>query len=180
MIGQSLLTDFYSTPAVATTPLVVKQVDRLYEYDTTTVSSTTVYRRLSNVRFHQIGQLTLELPDSTRYQTQFVTNSTTTGVRTGFCYLQGVKLYHTNLTSPTWIMADVVEFLPDHTGGTDEDIFLTYFSDWLQWATIMQLNQYLSEDSKINVDIAMVDRLWESVKQFDAHQAFSTDSINLD
>lgn len=180
MIGKSLLEDFYATPA-ETTSLAVKQVDALYEYRTATVGTTTVYSRTGKVRFHSLGQMTREVPDAVQ------TGRGVVAVRANcredlnpFCYLQGTKLYHSSLTVPTWIMADVVEFLPDHTGSTDEDIFLTYFADWLKWATILDLNQYLAKDNRFPLDLKMIDGLWESVRQFDAQQAASTGSITLD
>lgn len=178
MIGQSLLTDFYGAPDGDA--LVVKQIDNLFEYGTAAVEGTTVYFRSNNIRFDTVGQMAREVAALTERNGVLVVRPNQTVPLNAFCYLQGVKLYHSSLTVPTWIMADVIEFLPDHNGGTDEDIFLTYFADWLKWATIFELNQYLNKADRFSLDIAVLDRAWESVRQFDAQQAVSTGSISLD
>jgi hypothetical protein len=180
MIGQSLLEDFYAAP-VATDSIVAKQVEALYEYRTTAVGATAVYGRTAKIRFHSLTQMQRELAGGYHgdSRTVYVRNNETQELNS-FCYLQGTKLFHSSSTTPTWIMADVVEFLPDHDGGSEQDIFLTYFADWLKWSTILDLNQYLNKNDRFQLDLKMIDGLWESVRQFDAQQAASTGSISLD
>jgi hypothetical protein len=178
--GQSLLTDFDTTP-VSTTLIVMKQVDAVYEYDSASVSGTTKYYRTAKIPYFRQSVFELELKTSAAYLSGSTTQVVgTEAITKQFAYMQGVKMYHSTLTTPTWVMVDGVEWLADHAGGAVEDIFLTYFADWLKYATLMNLNQFLKDGERFSIDATFFNNLWESVKQFDAQQGASTGAISLD
>lgn len=173
MLGKSLLADFRTAPA-GSTVVVVKRIDSIHEYSTETIASTTVYYPTKRIEYRRRQALYSHLPSDP--------SSTALGNPTvnEFAYLHGVKLYHTNLTTQTWVMADVIEQLADHDGGSGTDIFLNYFTDWLKFATLANLNVWLKDSERTVIDQALLAGMWESVKQFDAQQAISTDDLSLD
>lgn len=176
MLGKSLLTDFRTTPSSAsgTVVVVVKRIDALFEYATTTINSTTVYYPTLGIELRRRMAIAAHVPSEP------LATALTSPTLGTFAYLQGQKLYHTNLTTQTWVLADVIEFLPDHAGGTSEDIFLKYYTDWLRVATLASLNVWLKDNERTPIDQALLGGLWNSVKQFDAQQAVSTDDLSLD
>lgn len=183
LVGKSLLTDFTTVPNG--TVIAVKQIDGVYEYYSTLVGSTTAYYRTAKMKMmrHSAFEKELAYSDQTLVNNMRQTYVTPPGqmLRTpmNFVYLQGVKMYHSQLTTPQSYMCDSVVFLPDHDGGTSQDIFLSYFSDWLKYATIMYLNQFIKDTERIQIDKLFVDGLWESVKQYDSQQA-AQGAIDLD
>lgn len=180
LVGKSLLTDFDATPNG--TAMVVKQVDAVYEYSTATVGGNTAYYRTARLPYYRQSQFERELPlagGTFGVETSIAPQDILTN-QMGFVYVQGTKIYHSRLTTPQWLMCDVVEILPDHDGGSSEDIFLTYFSDWLKYATILNMNQFLKEEYRFQIDMVFYNQLWESVKQFDAHQSAASGALIAD
>jgi hypothetical protein len=177
LLGKSLLTDFDAAPNDTTT-VVVKRVDAIWEYSSTTVSGTTAYYRTRELDFRNVGTFRQELP--VRPDLNISSANTALNVTAEFAYLLGTKVYHSKLTTPTGFLADVVEFLPDLAAGGTPDIFLTYHVDWLRFATIALLNTWIKDSERAPLDLNMVGRLWESVKQFDSQMGAGTGSINLD
>lgn len=173
MIPKSLFTDFKTTPALSTT-LAVKRVDALYEYTTALVGATTVYYPTSRIELRRRHAITSFIP----------TSVSATALRSpslaGFAYIQGTNIAHTNLTTVTTVLADVIEFLSDHAGASVEDIFLTYYTDWLKFATLANLNVWLKDSERTVIDLNLVAGLWQSVKTHDSQQAVSTDDLSLD
>lgn len=180
LVGQSILTDFDTTPG-GSTLIVVKQIDAVYEYATATVGVTTAYYRTAKVPFwrHSVFDTQVPLSSSTFGSNTSVNVNDVLRGMPQFCYMQGNKLFHSTLTTATPILCDVIQWLPDHDGGSSEDVFLTYFVDWLKYATLINLNQFLKDSERFPIDASFVQQLWESVKQFDAQQAASTGSIDL-
>ena len=176
----SLLTDF-DTDDTAGTLRVVKQIDAVYEYSTASVSGTTRYYRLNKVPFFRQSVFEQELAISPTYAGGVRNNPVPGSLQAAkqFIYQQGTNVHHSTLSTPAWFMFDVIYWDADHAGGAVEDVWLTYFVDWLKWATILQLNQYLKDTERFPVDAQFVAQLWEGVKQFDAQQGASTDSISL-
>lgn len=180
MAGVSLLTDFDANPTGAGALVVVKQIDGVYEYGTATVGATTVYYRTNRVPFWRHSQFNRELgiSPSTFGGTQTILGSLQTA--DAFVYQQGTNVYHSNLSTPTYYLFDVVAWLPDHDGGAGTDFFLTYGADWLQMQTIKNMNAYLKDTEQVQVSSALLDEAWNSMKQFDAQLAASTWATNLD
>ena len=176
----NLLTDFDTTP-VSGTLIVVKQIDGVYTYDSATVGATLRYYRQNKVPFHRQSQFDMELDvDPTAFggSQNVITGQLSTARQ--FVYQQGNNLFHSTLSTPAWYLCDVVQWLPDHDGGAGEDVFLTYCSDWLKWATLVNMNVYLKDDQQVSISASLLERSWNSVMQFDSQQGASTGAINLD
>jgi len=173
MLGKSLMTDFRTAPS-GTTVTMVKRIDALWEYTTTTIASTTVYYPTQSIELRRKHALRDHVPSDPNAAALTAPTIST------FAYLQGQKLFHTNLTTQTWVLADVIEFQGDHKGGTVEDIWLLYFTDWLRMATLASLNLWLKDNERTAIDQALLGGLWQSVKKFDAEQSISTDDLSLD
>lgn len=173
MIPKSMLTDFKTTPALSTT-VVVRRIDAVWEYSTATVGATTVYYPTKKIELRRrlaVGAYVPANPNDT---------SLSSPLMSSFAYVHGVNIAHTNLTAATTVLADVIPMIADHDGGAGEDIFLTYYSDWLKFATLASLNVWLKDSERTPIDQMVINQLWESVKQFDTQQAISTDDLSLD
>lgn len=178
----SLLTDFDTLPTGGVLR-AVKQVDAVYEYSNATVGGSTRYFRTAKMPFRRQSHFEQSLPYSSTALgglTTVVQASTTLSNGDQFIYQQGVNVAHSTLTDLTWYMFDVIEWLADHDGGASEDIFLTYFVDWLKYATLLNLNQYLKDTERFAIDSVFVDNLFSSVKQFDSQQGAATGAIDLE
>jgi hypothetical protein len=173
MVPKSMLTDFKTTPALSTT-IVAKRVDALYEYGTATVGATTVYYPTQQIELRRRNALKSHIPSDP------TATALSTPALSQFAYIQGTTIAHTNLTTATTVLADIIEFMGDHAGASVEDIWLTYYTDWLKWATLAQLNLWLKDKERTPVDLELTGRLWEGVKRHDAQQALSVDDLSLD
>jgi len=163
------------TPSSGGTDVAVKRVDTLWNF--AEVSGT--YARTSFIDSGVQGDYRRSLPVYDTSQL-IITNQPSTYVRRTFWYTQGDKLFVTNSTGPVWYLADGITFLDDLSDGSAPDIFLTYFTDWLVYATIGALNVYLKDSERFPIDAAVTNRLWESVKQFDGEIANAGQWTNLD
>lgn len=179
LIGKSLLTDFTVTPGGAA--VVVKQVDAVYEYASTTVGATVAYYRTNKVVLlrHSAFQAELNYSAMTLARTQPPYNTGSLRTPMSFVYLQGTSLYHSTLQTTQNFFCDAIVMLPNHPGDTSQDVFLTYFVDWLKYATVMKLNLLLKDAERFQIDESVMEDMWNSVKQFDAQQAVQG-AIDLD
>lgn len=176
----SMLTDFDADATGAGTLVVVKEIEACYEYATVTISGTPRYYRTAKVPFwkHSAFQREVNLSAST-----FGSNTVIVGSlqnNTQFVYKQGNNVFHSTSSVPSFLMFDVVEWLADHDGGAGTNVFLTYFVDWLRYATLVALNQYLKDSERFQYDETIMNQKWESVKQYDAQQDASSGMITLD
>ena len=97
-----------------------------------------------------------------------------------FAYTNGTNLVVNGYATSSSFMLNGIQWLDDLTGAEPPDMFLTYFTDWFQWATIGYLNLFLKDSSVVAVDAAMVQNLWQSVKEYDGQFANAGDSASLD
>lgn len=169
------LADFTSGPGGTGTTVIVSRADTIWEYGTITISSTPCYYPTKQLDFRASAELITSIP-TLPFPWQTSTASATTNK---FAYLQGTNVFHSNITTPTPFLFDVVEFLPDLVIGSAPDIFLTYFTDWLKFSTILNLNIWLKDTERFNIDATVMTKLWNSVTQFDSQQS-SAGSISLD
>lgn len=177
----SLLSDFKADPSGAGATVVVRRLDALFEYGTQTVAATTCYyptAPLDVKRSALIGQ-------SNTAENMWAIAESVPGQlsrpapRSSYAYLVGTDVYHSQLTSQTWYLGHAVAMLPDLGSGDSPDFFLTYHTDWLRYAVLMHLNNWLSDNNKLNISVAFVDKLWQSVTNFDAQQATAA-TLDLD
>lgn len=164
-----------ATPSDAGTNVQIKRIDTLWNF----APANGAYFRTSFIDGGVQGDFRRSLP---LYDTSnlIITNQPSTFVRRTFWYLQGDKLFVTNSGDEIWYLADGVVFLDDLTNDSTPDIFLTYFTDWLVYATVGALNFYLKDSERFPIDATVTSRLWESVKQFDGEIANSGQWTNLD
>lgn len=173
ILPQTFLSDFKSAPAGSTT-VVVSRLDSLWEYGSATVASTTAYYPTRQVDTRRSPELSYAVP-----QRPWPWQGSAVATTNQFAYCIGPNVYHSTLTTQTWHMAYVVEFLPDLTSSATTDVFLDYFTDWLKFATIANLNVWLKDSERFNIDANTMATLWESVVQYDSQQETIGD-INLD
>lgn len=164
-----------ATPSAGGTTVKVKRPDTLWNY----AEGAGTYLRTSFIDSGVLGDYRRSLPVYDTSQL-IITNQPATFVRRTFWYLQGTKLFVTNNTAAVWYLLDGVTWLDDLSGGDAPDIFLTYFTDWLVYATVAALNVYLKDSERFPIDAAILGRLWESVKQYDGEVANSGQWTNLD
>lgn len=178
-IGANWMTGCKTTPGGATARLM-KRVDSVYNYSTSTITAGTLYARTSKIDFGHVADFKRELPvdGGTEFLTQ--TASSSLLARRKFAYMNGQLLHVVSVDTAANVMLNGITFLDDLADGDAADIFLTYFPDWLHWATLIQLNQFLKDDQRINIDSVFVGNLWKSVKEMDGQIANSGDNANLD
>jgi hypothetical protein len=174
--GAAWTTGCKTTPGGATVALM-KRVDSVWTYSTTTVGATTAYLRNYRIPLESVGSFKREL--GVYAGTSSISTRQNDTISRPFAYVNGEKLHVTTITASTDFLINGIVWLDDLTSASSPDIFLTYFTDWLFWATIMQMNTFLKDTEKITVDSAMVTRLWESVKYHDGTIANQGD-VSLD
>jgi hypothetical protein len=173
LAGANWMTGCKTTPGGATAVLM-KRVDSVWNYGTTG----TTYYRSSRIDLGNINDYKRELPvygDRTLIAPTQIPTTTRP-----FAYINGQLLCVNPYTDSTNFMLNGIKWLDDLTGSEDPDIFLTYFTDWFQWATLTYLNQFLRDGERVNVDSSIVARLWQSVKEFDGQFINAGDGANLD
>jgi hypothetical protein len=159
----------------------MKRIDSVYNFSTNVCPAGTFYARTSKVDFGNVADFKRELPVDSG--SQYLMQQTATGLilaRRKFAYMNGPLLQVVAVDTAADVMLNGITFLNDMSDGDTADVFLTYFPDWLHWATLIQLNQFLKDDQRINIDSSFVNKLWQSVKEMDGQIANSGDSANLD
>jgi hypothetical protein len=174
----NIMTDFKADPSGAGATVQIRIIRGVWEY----VMNGVLPSRTRQLDLRSLSTWRQELPlHARRWNDVTVTPSSQLSSRLqDFAYIQGMNIYHCNLPTPKWHMADVVAWQPDLTVGDDPDIFLTYFSDWLKWATIAQLNGYLKEDQRVQISMTAMAAAWENVKQFDSQITASSNALDGD
>ena len=178
-IGANWQTGCKTTPGGATARLM-KRVDSVYNFSTSTTPAGTLYARTSKIDFGHVGDFKRELPTDSGTEFLVQTASSSILARRKFAYLNGANLHIVAVDTAANVMLNGITFLDDLADGDAADIFLTYFPDWLHWATLIQLNQFLKDSERINIDASFVGKLWQSVKEMDGQIANSGDSVTLD
>lgn len=174
LAGANWMTGCKTTPGGATAVLM-KKINGVWNYTT----QGALYIRTSWVDFGIIGDYRRTLP---LYDTQnlIITNQPASQTRRTFAYINGQNLFVTNTTASTTYMLEGIKFLDDLTAVSDPDVFLTYFTDWLIYATIGALNNYLKDTEKFPIDATIENKLWQSVIQMDGELAQMGQATNLD
>jgi hypothetical protein len=172
--GANWMTGCKTTPGGATAQLM-RRIDTVWQYSTDAAGN---YVRSQRIDLGNVNDYRRELPVNMGTVGQLYTNPTST--QRPFAYFEGQSLKVTTFSASTTFLLNGIAFLDDFTGSEDPDIFLTYFTDWFLWATIIQMNLYVKDSERFPVDLPTVDRLWKSVKEFDGQIANSGDGANLD
>lgn len=170
----SFLTDFKADPTGSGAITVVSRLDTVWEYGTQTVASAAQYYPTREIDLRRSAEMSTSVASR-----PWPWQSNDIKATPDFVYLMGTDLRHSNLTVQTWFMAEATVFLPDLISSDSPDIFLTYFVDWLKFATILNLNIWLKDADRFNIDATIMTKLWSSVTQFDSQQS-SPGNISLD
>lgn len=178
-VGANWMTGCKTTPGGGTAALM-KRVDTVWNYNANVVTAGTVYARTTRIDFGNVNDFRREVgvDGGAEWFTQ-----TATGIaqfRRKFAYMNGQNLHIVSVDTATPVLLNGVKWLDDMVGTEDTDIFMVYFPDWFFWATLIQLNQFLKDDQRINIDASFVGRLWQSVKEMDGQIANSGDNASLD
>lgn len=176
-VGANWMTGCKTTPGGATAVLM-KRVDEVYNYNSQTVAAGTVYARSTRIDYGRPASFRDEVPVDPGAVLD-LTASSATLARRKFAYVNGVNLHIVTVAIAAPVLLNGISFLDDLADGDSPDLFLTYFPDWLLWASIIQLNQFLKDTERLPVDMTFVARLWETVKQFDGDVANAGDVASL-
>lgn len=179
-VGANWMTGCKTTPGGITTQLM-KKIDSVYNFSTNVIPAGTVYVRTTKIDFGNVNDYKREVPVDSG--SQYLLQQTATGIllaRRKFAYINGQMLSISTINTTSNVMVNGTTFLDDLLPSDSADLFLTYFTDWLFWATIAQLNQFIKDDQRINIDASFVGKLWQSVKEMDGQIANSGDSATLD
>lgn len=97
--------------------------------------------------------------------------------------------YDTNLLGTSFLFEmDVVKWMPayndyatDPADKVESDFFLTYCHDWLLWSAVTQLNLFVKEEERFNVNSHVLSSSWQSVQTWNAQvMQQETDDVSLD
>ena len=177
-VGANWMTGCKTTPGGATAVLM-RQIDSVWNYSANSVPAGTVYARTSKINFGQVSDFARELPiDGGSIQIQTAVSAQI--ARRKFAFTKGQTLCIVGVDTAAPVMLNGIKFLDDLTGSETPDIFLTYFTDWFFWATLIQLNQFLKDSERVQIDYSFVNRLWETVKTMDGQLANAGDIATLD
>jgi hypothetical protein len=174
--GAAWTTGCKTTPGGATAVLM-RRIDSVWQYSPQSVGIATAYLRTYRVPFETTGSFKRELGIYAGAVSQSSLQSSS--IARPFAYTNGENLYVTTISTATPFLVNGIKWLDDLVIGSTADIFLTYFTDWLLWGTLMQLNQFLKDSEKVPIDMALVNRAWETVKQMDGTIANQGD-VSLD
>lgn len=174
--GANWLTGCKTTPGGATAVLM-KRLDEVWNYNTTTINAASAYLRTSRIDFADTGGVKRGFPKVYGQDFAYTPVGNSSPVQ---AYANGPKLYLTGMTTSATVKLVGIKFLDDLADGDDPDIFLTYFTDWLKLATIGHLNVYLKDSERFPIDETLLAGLWQSVKTFDGTMANMGEAANLD
>lgn len=154
--------------------VLMRRIDTVWNYTT----NGSLYIRSSRIDLGNVADYKREL-DVYRGSENIAPSFVPSASRP-FAYINGAKLYVNPQTSSTSYLLNGIQWLDDLTGSESPDIFLTYFTDWFQWAVLLYLNQFLKDGERLSVDATMVEKLWQSVKEYDGQFINAGDGANLD
>lgn len=175
--GGALWTTGCKTTPGGGTAIEMKRVDEVWNYSSNVIGATTYYPRSTRVDYSYSGRFKRELSTSgnPRYD-QTVQDA----VNEKFAYTTGPRLFVTTVNTATHFKLVGIQWLSDLADGDSPDIFLTYFTDWLKYATIAALNTYLPASERFAIDAAILDGLWNGVKFHDGNIANMGEAISGD
>lgn len=175
--GAAWTTGCKTTPGGATA-ILMKRIDSIWQYATTTIGGSTVYLPTARIRFDTSGDLKRSLPVvDTGYYT---VNQQTPFTQDMFGYVIGTNLYVTTVTTSTNLMLFGIQWMDDLTGSESPDIFLTYFTDWFRIATVFFLNTYLKDNERFQIDEVQLAAAFKSMCAMDGDVANMGEVANLD
>ena len=178
-VGANWMTGCKTTPGGATAVLM-KRLDSIWNYSSSVVTAGTVYARTNRIDFGHVNDFRREVGVDSGDAYSSLTATSVASYRRKFAYMNGQTLHIVSVDTAAPVLLNGIKWLDDLAGSETDDIFQVYFVDWWFWATLIQLNQFLKDDQRINIDASFVGRLWQSVKEMDGQIANSGDSVTLD
>ncbi len=176
--GANWQTGCKTTPGGGTA-ILMKRIDEVWNASTLTIGATTYYPRTTRIPYGYTGQMKREL---SVVDGVFVTDalSQNYSIQNKFAYAVGSQLFVTTVTTATNFKLVGIQWADDLTGSESPDMFLTYFTNWFKFATILALNVYLKDSERFPIDAAVAQRAFELVKTADGTIANMGESVNLD
>lgn len=171
--GANWQTGCKTTPGGATAVLM-RRIDSVWNY----VTSGGLYIRTTKIDLGNVNDYKRELT-TWAGTTDVAPNIQPTAARP-FAYANGPLLCVNSATSSSNYLLNGISWSDDLAGSESADMFLTYFTDWFQWAVLDYLNMFLKDGERVAVDKDMVRRLWQSVKEYDGQFINAGDGANLD
>lgn len=162
----TLCTDPNASPVVSVS---LKRLEQMWQYTTVANGVTNYYRRTMRIPAMTLGDLKGEYPSTVGFDPR-IPPVNIQPTMTQEWYIQGTSLYLIGATTAQPVMCDIVQWLPPYDG-TTTDFFLTYHADWLVYATLEHMNQFLKEDQRVPIDEKLMERKWKSVITFDENFA---------
>lgn len=172
MVGANWQTGCTATPSGSA--VIMRRIDTVWNY---AVSGSLTYRT-TKVDLGNVNDYKREL--STFAGAVDITQGVLPAASRPFAYINGTKLMVNSITTSTSYLLNGIQWSDDLAGNESPDMFLTYFTDWFQWAVLAYLNLFLKDGERTNVDAAMVQQLWASVKEYDGQFINAGDGANLD
>lgn len=178
-VGANWMTGCKTTPGGGTAALM-KRVDSVWNYTTNVVAAGTVYPRTTRISYENANAFRREVGTDSGSEFSTTTATSISIFRRKFAYLNGQTLCISTVDTAAPVLINGIKWLDDLAGSETDDVFMNYFSNWLFWASLIQLNQFLKDDQRINIDASFVGRLWQSVKEMDGQIANAGDIASLD
>lgn len=173
-------TDFQTvklTPEDSGTDLVVRNIEKVFTFQTRTIAAGTTYDKMAEVDFRTERQLTNSIPYAGASNTNYERYCGDSCMM--LAWTKGDKFFVTS-DSDIWLMVEVIRWLPELADGGSEDFFLKYAPEWLLWASMQCLNGYLKEDQRMVISERKLANAWEAFTNFDSETTNSNDSNDLD
>jgi hypothetical protein len=161
------------------TAVLMKKIDQVWNYTTQAIGATDYYPRTTRIDFSYAARMRRELATQNN-ESDIVTNANTVLPSARFAYATGPNLFITSANTATIVKLVGIKFLDDLADGATPDIFLTYFTDWLKWATIAALNIHLKDSERFPIDSVLVEGMFQSVRTMDGSIANMGESVDLD
>jgi hypothetical protein len=154
------------------------RIDEVWNFGSIEVDSVMRYPRSTRVDFSYSGAFKRELPT---VDDVWVTHDVQENHMTinQFAYCVGTRLFVNRISQPHTYKLVGIRLLEDLSGSEDADIFLTHFTNWFKFATILALNVYLKDSERFPLDSSIATRAFELVKTADGAIANMGESTDL-
>ncbi len=179
MLGADYTTAVKATPSDGGTQVLIKLIEKVWEFQQRTISAGTLYERSAQIDYRSDRAPSMSLPLAGTSRTTYDYRQTTNCTGNTFAWIKGSKFF-VNYEAATWVLVEVVQKLPDLEGDESSDFFIDNAPNWLLWQSIQCLNGYLKEDQRVSVSQRLLTDAWEAFTQWDIDTTASNDAGDLE